>query len=255
MKNKFDLKLPWKSARFAAFDLETTGVNVEKDRIIEIGIIVFENEKIIDRYNQLINPEIHIPKEATAIHGIKNEDVADKPTFRELADELIDRLNAQILLAYNHNFDCSVFTNECKRIGREITLPPTLDPFPFVWEHFKNTGKIKNAKLTTIADFLSIPLHSAHRAEHDAEATGHVLLGLSNHIKLPTEIETFLHLQKALTQKVEAYFARFRRGKKKDNLRSFLTGSTIELGAAYIYGTETDPVRALFKMIPDVRDL
>ena len=70
------------------FDLETTGINVAKDRIVEISVLkVFPDGKE-EKHTWLVNPTIPIPAETTAVHGIKDEDVADKPTFKELATEI-----------------------------------------------------------------------------------------------------------------------------------------------------------------------
>ncbi len=70
------------------FDLETTGTNISKDRIVEISILkVFPDGKEESK-TWLVNPEMKIPKEVIAIHGITDEDVKDKPTFKELAKEI-----------------------------------------------------------------------------------------------------------------------------------------------------------------------
>ena len=76
------------------FDLETTGLNVGKDKIVEISFIkVMPDGEEIER-TELINPGIHIPEECSAIHGITDQDVADKPTFAEIADDLLAFIGA-----------------------------------------------------------------------------------------------------------------------------------------------------------------
>ena len=73
------------------FDLETTGVNASKDRIVEISYIkLMPNGTEVEKTLR-INPEMHIPEEATAVHGITDADVADKPHFKDIAKELIFR--------------------------------------------------------------------------------------------------------------------------------------------------------------------
>ncbi len=80
------------------FDLETTGINISKDRIVEISILkVFPNGKEESK-TWLVNPEMKIPEEVIAIHGITDEDVEDKPTFKELAKEIYNLLKIQILV-------------------------------------------------------------------------------------------------------------------------------------------------------------
>jgi DNA polymerase-3 subunit epsilon len=69
------------------FDLETTGINISTDRIIEIAVIKLMPNGEVLRKSNLVNPTIPIPAESTAIHGISNADVADKPKFKELAKD------------------------------------------------------------------------------------------------------------------------------------------------------------------------
>ncbi len=82
---KLQLKRP-----IVFFDLETTGINITKDRIVEISIIKVspgqEDSPVVK--TRRINPEMHIPEEATAVHHITDEDVANEPTFRQVARSL-----------------------------------------------------------------------------------------------------------------------------------------------------------------------
>jgi DNA polymerase III alpha subunit (gram-positive type) len=251
----FDLSQPWQSSRFASFDLETTGTEAGVDRIIEIGIVVFDGGEVVDRYQQLVDPEMELPPVITEVTGIKADDLVGQPKLAEVIDEAMARLTAQPILAYNHEFDTRMLRGELQRLGRGDELPPCLDPFPFCWEHLREKGLTKNAQLGTISEFMAIPLDAAHRADHDAEAAGRVMLKLPEYVLLPDSLEQLLSLQAALMQKVNERFARFRRN--KPNAGGVLSGDDvrIELGAAYIYGDETDPIRALFSRIPDVRDL
>src|SRR5438046_92173 len=79
---KLNLKIP-----ICFFDLETTGTNIAQDRILEIAVIkLMPNGEVIRKVNR-INPTIPIPVESTMIHGIGEEDIKDKPTFKEVAKE------------------------------------------------------------------------------------------------------------------------------------------------------------------------
>jgi len=254
-----NLDVPLSEARFSAFDLETTGTRFDHDRIIEIGIAVFEGGVVVDRYQQLVDPGVAISSEITEITGIKQEDVKGMPTLEEVADELVSRVDGQIMLAYNHTFDLGMLEAELRRIGRTVRVPACLDPFPFCWEHLKQKKVIRDAKLTTVSAYMEIALEAAHRADHDAEAAGHVMLQLPKYVALPTNLDALLQVQRALMQQVNEYFARFRsrRGTTNEAPSSVLQSGelVIELGAAYIFGEETDPVRALFARVPDVRDI
>lgn len=249
-----DISIPWTTARFASFDLETTGRDAETDRIIEVGIVIFDNGEVVQRYQQLVNPECELPDIIVEITGIKPEDLVGQPTFAEVAETVMELLRDTLLVAYNHEFDIGFLSAELARMGKPEEISPCLDPFPFVYEHFRETKLTRNAKLTTISEYLEIPLEAAHRADHDAEAAGRVLLELPNHVVLPEMTKDFLQIQKALLQAVQEKFNRFRRN-RGDGRALNSADILIELGAAYLYGDEADPVRALFSRIPDVRDI
>jgi DNA polymerase III subunit epsilon len=102
----------------AFFDLETTGVNVVKDKIVEIAIYKVNPDDSTETLTTLINPQIPIPAEVTAIHGINDEDVKDKPTFPEFAPKLDKFLKNCDLTGYNSNkFDVPMLIEEFLRCG------------------------------------------------------------------------------------------------------------------------------------------
>lgn len=105
------------------FDLETTGLNVGKDHIVEISLIkVMPDGEEIER-TELINPGVPIPEECSAIHGIYDQDVADKPTFEQLADDLLAFIGDADLAGFNSNkFDVPLLLEEFLRIGRNLDL-------------------------------------------------------------------------------------------------------------------------------------
>lgn len=249
-----DLSKPWRRSRFAAFDLETTGRDIEKAQIIEIGLVVFEDGEVVERWQQFVNPGVPLPPEITTITGIKDEDLVGQPPLALVVDELVDRLTRDVLLAYNHEYDLGVVRAELARLGRTEQLPPCLDPFPFCWVHLREAGLTKNAKLGDVSEYLGVKLENAHRAADDAEAAGRVLLELANRIVVPERLEELLGLQRALMQQVKESFARFRRRSGGD---AVLSGNDhrIELGMGYLYhAEETDPLKYLFSTIPDIRD-
>ncbi|MCB9519666.1 MAG: 3'-5' exonuclease [Myxococcales bacterium] len=251
-----DLARPWRECRVVSFDLETTGTDVENDRIIEVGVAIFEGGEVVERWQQLVDPEIEVPEIVTQVTGIKTSDVAGQPVLASVVETMLGYLGQGVLLAYNHEFDTRLLASELRRIGREFELPPCLDPFPFVYEHFREKQVTRNAQLGTICEHLEIPLDAAHRADHDAEAAGRVMFELPNHIVLPDGLGDLLQIQRVLLRQVTEKFNRFRRGREgARNTLGAVDEIIIELGAAYIYGDEADPVRALFSRVPDVRDL
>ncbi|MBO4332967.1 MAG: ribonuclease H-like domain-containing protein [Paludibacteraceae bacterium] len=105
------------------FDLETTGVNVGKDRIIEISFVKVYPNGDEDIKTRRINPEMHIPESSSAIHGIKDEDVKECPTFKEIAEQLKNELADCDIAGYNSNkFDVPLLAEEFYRAGVEVDL-------------------------------------------------------------------------------------------------------------------------------------
>ncbi len=95
---KLKLKRP-----LVVFDLETTGINVSKDRIVEISLLKIFPEGNEELKTYRVNPGIPIPKETSEIHGIYDEDIADMPSFKELAPDLVKFLNECDFCGFNSN--------------------------------------------------------------------------------------------------------------------------------------------------------
>ncbi len=107
----------------AFFDLETTGVNVGSDRIVEIAILKVHPDGQKELLNQRVNPTIPIPAQSSAIHGIFDKDILDKPTFREIAHKLNAFLENSDLAGYNSNkFDVPLLVEEFLRVDVDFDV-------------------------------------------------------------------------------------------------------------------------------------
>ncbi|MBR0054571.1 MAG: 3'-5' exonuclease [Bacteroidales bacterium] len=105
------------------FDLETTGVDVAKDSIVEIAMIKMFPDGHEEERVMRLNPGRHIPEEASAVHGIYDEDVKDMPTFAQAADELMKYFDDCDLAGYNSNhFDIPLLAEEFLRIGKHFDM-------------------------------------------------------------------------------------------------------------------------------------
>jgi DNA polymerase-3 subunit epsilon len=156
----------------AFFDLETTGVDPAKDRIIEIAIVKLNPDGTKERYEKRINPERPIPAETTAIHGIKDEDVRDCPTFKQLAHEINNFIKNCDLGGYNSNkFDIPCLAEELLRAG--ITVDFKSRKLVDVQQVFY---KMEPRTLSAAYQFYcSKELTNAHAAMADVEATVEIL--------------------------------------------------------------------------------
>lgn len=112
------------------FDLETTGVNIATDRIVEIAILKVHPNGNKESKTWLVNPEVKIPEEASAIHGITDEKVANEPTFKKLAPKINKMINNCDLAGFNSNrFDIPLLAEEMLRanIDFEMNNRKTID--------------------------------------------------------------------------------------------------------------------------------
>ncbi len=154
------------------FDLETTGINISKDRIVEISILkVFPNGKEESK-TWLVNPERKIPQEVIDIHGITDEKVADKPTFKELAKEIYNMIKDSDLGGFNSNrFDIPLLAEEMLRADIDFDMKNCLSVDVQTIFH-----KMEQRTLSAAYKFYcNEELEGAHGAEADTNATFQVL--------------------------------------------------------------------------------
>ena len=105
------------------FDLETTGIDIIKDRIVEISMIKVFPDGHEEVKTRRINPEMHIPEEASAVHGIYDEDVKDEPRFREIAKSLAAFIEGCDFAGFNSNkFDVPMLAEEFLRVGVDVDM-------------------------------------------------------------------------------------------------------------------------------------
>ena len=154
------------------FDLETTGINIVTDRIVEISYVKVHPNGKEESKTRRINPEMHIPEESTAIHGITDEDVKDCPTFKAIAKSLAAQIEGCDLAGYNSNrFDIPVLAEEFLRAGVDIDLSKR--KFVDVQTIFH---KMEQRTLSAAYKFYcNKSLENAHTAEADTMATYEIL--------------------------------------------------------------------------------
>ena len=156
----------------AFFDLETTGISVGGDRIVEISIVRVNIDNTTDILTKKINPGIPIPEFTSKIHGIYDKDVADCPTFKEVANDVNHYLNNVDLAGYNSNrFDVPLLVDEFLRAGIEFDIRgrKLIDV-----QHIFH--KMEQRTLSAAYKFYcNQELIDAHSAEADVRATYEVL--------------------------------------------------------------------------------
>jgi len=154
------------------FDLETTGVNIGVDRVVEISILkIFPNGNKESK-TWLVNPEVEIPVEATAIHGITNEKVVTEPTFKELASQIYEMISDADLAGFNSNrFDIPLLAEELIRAGIDFDMENKKAIDVQVIFHKKEQRTLSAG----YQFYCGKELEDAHSAEADTNATYEIL--------------------------------------------------------------------------------
>lgn len=155
------------------FDLETTGLNAQTDRIVEIAVIVKHGDKRKKDFikSRLINPGRPIPEETTAIHGITDEKVRDQPTFHDVAESLADIVRGNVIVGFNSNrFDVPFLLAEFERAG----IYDAFEGCQFI-DVFRLYKKFNPRTLANAYSEYCGKSLDAHKAENDALATFEVL--------------------------------------------------------------------------------
>jgi DNA polymerase-3 subunit epsilon len=194
------------------FDLETTGINVAKDRIVEIAILkIFPNGNKESK-TWLVNPEMEIPAEVIAVHGISNEKVANEPTFKELSKEIYKMIKDSDLGGFNSDrFDIPLLAEEMLRAGVDFDMKHMVSVDVQTIFH-----KMEKRTLGAAYKFYcDKDLEGAHSAEADTMATYEVLLSqLDRYPELENNVKK---LSEFTTRKQSLDFAGFIGVDKNDN--------------------------------------
>lgn len=171
----------------AVFDIESTGLNTRSDRILELSVIRIEPSGAEHTCTWMFNPEMAIPPESTAIHGITDEDVADAPVFAEEIDDIDTFLADCDLAGYNLlHFDIPILEEEFARCGRNLDTGArrVLDAQRIF--HMKEPRDLSAA----LRFFCGREHTDAHGAESDARATLDVIRGeFAKYDDLPTDMD------------------------------------------------------------------
>jgi DNA polymerase III epsilon subunit-like protein len=205
----------WYENDIVVTDVETTGFG-PTDAIVEIAVVRLSRMAIVDRWSSLINPRRFIPPDATAVHGISDDDVRLSPTFDDALDEYLRRCGSAAPAAYQESFDR-------RFIQREACLATVDSPVldwsawldPLVWvrsiDRFAATDDRKQSNaLSHVCARYGIELPTAHRALDDATATAKVLMCLYGDMPRCT-ISELIRRQPFLS---DAYSSRWERRRK-----------------------------------------
>lgn len=148
---------------YVVFDIETSGLSPKKDKIIEIGAIKCINNKVVDEFKVLIDPEIHLTKIINDVTGLTDDDLFGKPKIEEVLPDFVRFIGNYPIIGHNVSFDCDFINTNLRRMHLDEMKNDVLDTL------FISRIKIydiKNHRLQTLKEYLNLPFNS-HRALDD----------------------------------------------------------------------------------------
>lgn len=171
---------------FCVFDLETTGTKIGSDRIVEICILKINPDRSRESKTWLVNPQMPIPKEASDVHGITDEQVANAPTFAQIAPKVIEMISGANLGGFNSNrFDVPLLAEELLRAGMDFDLSKIKLVDAQTIFHKKEPRNLAAA----YQFYCGKTLENAHSAEADTLATFEIIDAQVGHYSdLPDDI-------------------------------------------------------------------
>lgn len=163
----FDLR----TAFFVVIDLETTGLDPERDRVCEVGAIKILYGKEQARFHSLIQPGCPMPDAARTTHGITEAMLREAPPFGRIARELRQFMSGSVIVAQNAEFDMAFLNAEFVRSGMARLALPAVDTIPLA--RLVKPG-LASYGLDTLVLHFKVPLRDRHRSIGDCEATGDI---------------------------------------------------------------------------------
>ncbi len=182
VENAGDAKL--EGAAFVVLDVETTGLNTRADEIIEIGAVRIENGVEVAEFSELIDPGRPVPERVVEITGITSAMLRGKPALMDVMPRFAEFCRDAVLVAHNASFDMAFFRRAFKQAGLPFRFP-IVDTLALVRNQYP---QLKSHKLGSMCKQLGISLVNAHRAVHDARATGLMLVKVLNEVVAQKQI-------------------------------------------------------------------
>jgi DNA polymerase III epsilon subunit family exonuclease len=179
MTNNLKKNEPWRHSEFIVLDLEGTGFqHKEKEGIVEVAALHISNGKILDKfYYQMINPEIEIPPMVSRIHGLKNKDLLDKPTFSQIENDLFNLLQGKILAGHHVIVDYKLLKLKMPNYEPSLVID-TKKISKHFWRDERKHGLDNLIERFGIQDALvNLPIkRERHSAYYDAFATAKIFI-------------------------------------------------------------------------------
>ncbi len=161
-------------------DFETTGFSADYDRVIEIGVVKITNHKIIDTFQEFVNPGVRITSAITSLTGITNEMVKDADRSSKIMPRLKSFVGDELIVAHNASFDSRFYTAEMNRVG----IYPKNEFLCSLLLARRMYQNLDSHKLGVLCNYLGVTNKASHRALGDAEATHKVFNAICERVKI-----------------------------------------------------------------------
>ncbi|SFX31910.1 DNA polymerase-3 subunit alpha [Thermoactinomyces sp. DSM 45891] len=247
---------------YVVFDVETTGLSVVHDTIIELAAVKIQNGLVVERFSEFANPHRPLTDTIKNLTHITDEMLVDAPEIGDVVQRFVDFIGSSILVAHNARFDMGFLQQAVKRMNQPRIENPVLDTLELARFLYPS---MKNHRLNTLSKYLGVTLEQHHRAIYDADTTGTILWkmvqesmkrGLTRLLDLNQNLECFdvkksrpyhavllakneiglYHLYKLVTLSHLEYFyrvPRIPRSKLEEYREGLLIGSGCEQGELY----------------------
>jgi DNA polymerase III subunit epsilon len=178
------LDQPWRSARYCAVDLETTGLDLRRDVIISFGSVGIDSGRVIARSSmyRLVGGAAYVPPEAIAVHALRHADLADAPAWAESADLLLQALTGRVLVAHAAWIERAFLRRAFRVLG--VPAPRIVVDTAALARRagLAAVGAPGEPSLEFLARNLGLPVHEPHHALGDALTTAEVFLALATRL-------------------------------------------------------------------------
>jgi len=181
---------------FVAFDLETTGLSSQRDRIIEIGAVILKNGQEVDRFQTFVDPERTLERKIVDLTGITDDMLKGAPKIEEVLPKFLEFVGDRVLVAHNSDFDTGFIRAECERLGYpySYTAADTLILSQNLLSH------LNKFKLDIVSNALSLPEFNHHRAADDSLTCGLIMTKLMQKLEEEYDIHTLQDINPAMTK-------------------------------------------------------
>ena len=160
---------------FVALDVETTGLQPSRHKVIEVALLRYRNGVLAQRYESLLNPGRRIPEFITRLTTIRNEDVAEAPVFESIAQDVLDFIGDDIIIGHNVGFDIGFLNAELDRVSKPKLINERIDTMGLATRLLR---EIRKPSLDKVAVAVGLNSRGVHRAGGDARLTAEVAMRL-----------------------------------------------------------------------------